>query len=314
MLLLYTVPYFALLFSSVESSLANWLLCVMMGLGMAGIGFCVMHDANHGSFSRKKWVNNFMGFSLNFLGGNVNNWKAQHNIMHHTYTNIDGYDEDIHPAGILRFSPHTNLLKIHKFQFIYAWFFYCLMTLSWTFGKDFVDVVRFNKMGLYTQLKTTFKKELTLIIVTRIIYFIYMLVIPMLVLDFAWYQILVGFLSVHFTAGITLAVIFQLAHVMEDAKYPKPVDGSVLNQWAVHQMNTTLNFANNNRILSWFVGGLNFQIEHHLFPNISHIHYKKISPIVKKTAEEFDVPYTAYKTFLGALFDHGKMLHTLGRA
>jgi len=313
MFLLYTVPYSLLMFSVVTNGWAMFGMTLLMGMGMAGIGLSVMHDANHGSFSRKKWLNNFMGFSLNFLGGNVNNWKAQHNIMHHSFTNIEGYDEDIDPGSILRFSPNAEKKKIHKYQHIYAWFLYCFMTLSWTFNKDFVDVSRYEKMGLLKQLKTNIKKEMTLIIVTRAIYFIYMIVLPLIFMDIAVWQLIIGFLTVHFVAGLTLASIFQLAHVMEETKFPMPKEGSVSNQWAVHQLNTTLNFANGNRLLSWFIGGLNFQVEHHLFPNISHIHYRKIAPIVKKTASEFNLPYFSQPSFIKALASHGRMLYQLGR-
>lgn len=313
MFLLYTVPYALMMFSVVTNAWVLLGMCVLMGFGMAGIGLSVMHDANHGSFSGKKWLNNFMGFSINFLGGNVNNWKAQHNIMHHSFTNIEGYDDDINPDGILRFSPHAEKKKIHKYQHIYAWFLYGLMTLSWTFTKDFGDVVRYNKMGLLKQLKTSFNREMTLIIVTRIIYFIYMVVMPLVFMDIAWWQLIIGFFTVHFIAGLTLALIFQLAHVMEETDFPLPEEGNVSNQWAVHQLNTTLNFANGNRLLTWLIGGLNFQVEHHLFPNISHIHYRKIAPIVKKTAQEFNLPYFSQPSFFKALASHGRMLYQLGR-
>ena len=314
MFLLYTIPYFLLITSSYANNLVAWGYTFLMGLGMAGIGFCVMHDANHGSFSNKKWVNKFMGFSLNFLGGNVNNWKVQHNIMHHTYTNIEGYDEDIQPAPLLRFSPHSEKKGVHKYQFIYAWFLYCLMTLSWTFAKDFVDVFRYNKKGLYKQLKTNFTREFVQIILTRLMYFAYMVVVPLLVMDIAFWQLVIGFLTVHFTAGLTLASVFQIAHVMEDTNYPLPDTEHVVgDQWAAHQLNTTLNFAQNNKILSWFVGGLNFQVEHHLFPNISHVHYKNLAPIVEKTAVEFGLPYNKIDRFRTALLDHGRMLYVLGR-
>ncbi|MBL4708936.1 MAG: fatty acid desaturase [Flavobacteriales bacterium] len=156
------------------------------------------------------------------------------------------------------------------------------------------------------------KKEMTLIIGTRVIYFIYMLVVPLILMDIAWWQLLIGFLSIHFVAGLTLASIFQLAHVMEELEYPVPTEGSILNQWAVHQLNTTLNFGRKNKILSWYVGGLNYQVEHHLFPNISHMHYSKIAPIVEQTAKEYNVPYHDQPSFRKALLGHGKMLYNLG--
>lgn len=313
MLALYVVPYTLIMFSVVTNPWVMWLMCALMGLGMAGIGLSVMHDANHGSFSRIKWLNKTAGFSLNFLGGNVNNWKAQHNILHHSYTNIEGYDEDIAPGSVLRFSPHAEKKPFHKYQFLYAWLLYGLMTLSWTFKKDFVDVVRYRKMGLYKQLKTSYGKELALIIITRLVYFTYMIVLPLIFLEVAWWQLAIGFLTVHFVAGFTLALIFQLAHVMEDTNFPLPKEGNMGNQWAAHQLQTTLNFCNQNRVFTWLIGGLNFQVEHHLFPNISHVHYRKIAPIVRKTAQEFGMPYNSESSFFRALFSHGKMLYQLGR-
>ena len=170
------------------------------------------------------------------------------------------------------------------------------------------------KREVFKQLKTTYRKELTQIILTRIMYFAYMVAIPLIFMDIAWWQLIIGFLTVHVTAGVTLASVFQMAHVMEDTKYPLPdIDNVVGDQWAAHQLNTTLNFAHKNKVLSWFVGGLNYQIEHHLFPNISHIHYKDIAPIVRKTAKEFNLPYYSIDTFRNALVAHGRMLYVLGR-
>lgn len=313
MFCLYTVPYFLMLLGVISNVWLLLFMCILMGFGMAGIGLSVMHDANHGSFSRKNWLNRIAGFSINFLGGNVNNWKAQHNIMHHSFTNIHGYDEDIETANILRFSPHSKKRWFHKLQFLYAWPLYGLMTLSWTFVKDFSDVYRYKKKGLYKQLKTTFKKEMTLIVVTRVFYFIYMVFVPLLVMEISWWQLIIGFLTVHFIAGLTLAIIFQLAHIMEETSFPIPREGSIKNQWAVHQLETTLNFANKNRVLSWLIGGLNFQIEHHLFPNISHIHYRRIAPIIEATAIEFNLPYHKQNTFRSAIASHARLLYQLGR-
>lgn len=314
MFLLYTIPYSLMIFGVIQNAWLMLGMCIVMGFGMAGIGLSVMHDANHGSFSRKPWLNKFLGFSINFLGGNVNNWKIQHNILHHSFTNVEGYDEDIDPGGAMRFSPHSKRKKIHRYQHIYAWFLYGMMTLSWTVIKDFLDVTRYKKMGIYKQLKTNHKKELSLIIGTRILYYLYMIVVPIILMEISWGQLIIGFLMVHFVAGLTLALIFQLAHVMEDADFPLPDENTLPNQWAVHQLNTTLNFANKNRPLSWFIGGLNFQVEHHLFPHVSHVHYRKIAPIVKKTAEEFNLPYNSIDSFYQALASHVRMIYQLGRA
>lgn len=312
---LYFVPYFLLVFNVFDHKGLWYLMSVLMGCGMAGIGLCVMHDANHGSYSRNTKFNDLLGFmSLNILGGHAMNWKIQHNVIHHTYTNVHEFDEDIAPPGFMRFEPHSKRKWIHKFQFLYAWFFYGLMTMMWITTKDFKQVFRYHKGGHLKAAGTTLAKQLSIVIVSKLAYYAYMLLPFFLVKEMTFWNWLLGFLTVHYIAGLGLALIFQPAHVVEETEFPTPVDGVNLeNSWAEHQMRTTMNFGNGDPVFSWLVGGLNFQVEHHLFPTICHIHYPKISKILKQTAEEFNVPYNSRKTFVGALWSHGTMLWRLGR-
>ncbi len=315
MLSLYIIPYFLITFSAFESKLMWWLFSGVMGMAMAGIGLCVMHDANHGSYSKNKNLNNFLGLTLNFLGGHATNWKIQHNVIHHTFTNVHEVDEDIAPPGFMRFDPHSKLKTIHRFQFIYAWFFYGMMSLMWSTTKDFKQIIRYHKKGHLTAANTDLKKEITVIVLSKLFYFGYMLLPYFLVKDLTILQWLLGFVTVHYVAGFILACIFQPAHVASETEYPLPVDGVNLeNDWAVHQIKTTMNFGTRDRVFSWLVGGLNYQVEHHLFPTICHVHYHKIAKIVKQTAEEFNLPYNNKSTFLGALWSHEKMLYKFGRA
>lgn len=309
----YVAPFVTLF---VWQDMPNWAFygCwLMMGFFMAGIGLSIMHDANHGAYSKNQTVNGILGAFINMVGGSAHNWKIQHNVLHHTYTNVTGYDEDIHPVGFLRFSPHEELKGIHKFQWIYAWFFYGLMTLEWTTTKDFRGLKRYNEMGF---VKTSYAKEFVKLLIWKIVYIAYVLVLPYIFLDnFSFLEVMGGFLLMHFTAGLMLGMIFQPAHVMETSEFPMPNEESnIENSWAVHQMHTTANFAPKNFWLNWYAGGLNFQIEHHLFPNICHIHYKEISKIVKATAKEFNIPYHVQSSFSAAIWNHGKMLKKLGRA
>jgi linoleoyl-CoA desaturase len=314
MLCLYLIPY-TLVITGVFNSLgALFILCVLMGLGVAGIGLSVMHDANHGAYSNKLWVNNALGFTLNLIGGNSFNWKVQHNVLHHTFTNVHDADEDIAPSPIFRMSPDAKLYPIHRFQHIYAWFFYGLLTMIWVFRKDFVKLSRYQKDGLVKRQKTNATKEWIVLISTKLAYLAYTVALPMIVLDVLWWQVLIGFFTMHFIAGFILAIIFQPAHVIESAEYPAPdTAGSLKDVWAVHQLRTTSNFAKNDRLLTWYVGGLNYQVEHHLFPHICHVHYEKISKIVGETALEFGLPYNNEDTFLDALKSHGRQLKALGR-
>jgi linoleoyl-CoA desaturase len=248
------------------------------------------------------------------VGANAFNWKMQHNVLHHTYTNVHDADEDIAMRGIMRFSPHTEWKYIHKFQYIYAWLLYGLMTLSWMTVKDFDRIVKYHKTGLAKKQKANITKEWTILLITKIVYVTYLVIIPLLFTPLAWWQILIGIVVMHYITGFILAIIFQPAHVIEGTEYPLPdEDNNLENNWAVHQLLTTTNFAGNSRFFSWYVGGLNFQIEHHLFPNICHVHYKKISAIVRETAHEYGLPYKSARTFIDALAGHAKLLKELGK-
>src|SRR5690606_35554844 len=311
---LYLVPVLLLYTGAVQTGWLAMALCMLMGVGIAGIGLSVMHDANHGAYSNRKWVNNLLGYSLNLIGGNAFNWQIQHNVLHHTYTNIYDVDEDISPRGILRMTPHSEWKSFHRFQFVYAWFVYGIMTLAWVFAKDLNRLIRYQKNGLIRKHHTTEGKEWSILLLTKALYLSYTLILPMVFLSFTWWQVCIGFFAMHFVAGFILAIIFQPAHVVEGTEFPMPDDsGNMQNTWALHQVAPTSNFANNSRLFSWYVGGLNFQIEHHLFPNVCHVHYRHLASIVRSTAEEFNVPYRTLPTFLQALLGHGRLLWDLGR-
>lgn len=314
MISIYFVPFSFIISGFIEAWWINLLLWAVMGFGMAGIGMSVMHDANHGSYSKSKRVNTILGYVIHLIGGSATNWKLQHNVLHHTYTNISGMDEDLDSDPLMRFSPNQKRKKFHRFQHIYAWFLYGLMTISWILDKDFLQLFRYKRKGLLSLQKINFGKALTFLIFSKLFYYGYVLVLP-LIFASSWWTALVGFFIMHFIAGFVLAIVFQCAHVVEHADYPKPMDsGNMEHNWFAHQLHTTANFGSRSRFFSWFVGGLNFQVEHHLFPNICHVHYRKLSPIVKKTAEEYGLPYHSFATFFEALSCHTRQLKKLGIA
>lgn len=307
----FLVPYFLIL----TSDMPFWvhlLLTIVMGIGMAGIGMNVMHDANHGSYSTKNWVNKFMGGTIYVLAGNVHNWQIQHNVLHHTYTNIIGHDEDLEAGRIMRFSKEAEWHNFHKFQQYYAVFLYGLLTFNWAITTDFKQMSSYIKRKLsYGEPKSP-KILWTTLIITKVIYIAIWIVLPM-ALGITWWKVLVGFFVMHYTAGLILSIVFQLAHVVDEAANPQPnEEGEIENTWAIHQLFTTVNFAPKNKIVNWYTGGLNHQIEHHIFPHISHVHYDKIAKIVKETAKECQLPYYEYKTFRSAVIAHFKHLKELG--
>lgn len=313
MISLYVVP-FVLMLTFFQSTWMIVLMWVLMGFGMAGIGLSIMHDANHGAYSKYKWVNTLLGGLIHIVGGSDINWRIQHNVLHHTYTNVDGMDEDIDAGSLLRFSPHQKLRKGHKYQFLYAWFLYGLMTLMWATSKDVKQHYRYSKRGLNKTQGLSNGTALASILLNKVLYYSIFLVLPIIFSPMAWYGTILCFLLMHFIAGLTLALIFQPAHVIPSSDFPLPNETGVIEQdWAVNQLMNTANFANKSRLLSWYVGGLNYQIEHHLFPNICHVHYRKISEIVRDTAFEYNLPYHSYKTFLSAVKGHAEILYNLGK-
>ena len=311
MISIYVVPFFLILFVPMGGG-AALALTALMGVGVAGVGMCVMHDAVHGSFSDKEWLNKLFGGTLYLLGGNVFNWKLQHNVFHHAYTNIEGLDEDIASKGPIRLSENAPLKKIHKYQYIHAFFFYGLLTLS-KLVKDFTQLARYNSEGITKRYQVNPTAEYVKMVVYKILYLFVSIGVPVMVTRFSIWQVLGGFLLMHWVAGFILSTIFQMAHVVEGAEQPMPDTHAVIHHdWAVHQIRTTSDFARDNRFLNWYVGGLNFQTEHHLFPNISHVHYYKISKIVEQTAKEFGLEYNLKPTFSDALVSHIKRLKALG--
>ncbi|MCW3083868.1 MAG: fatty acid desaturase [Bacteroidetes bacterium] len=288
------------------------LLCCLMGVNLAGIGFNVMHDGAHGSFSTKTWVNELMGYSLNAMGGSVYLWKYKHNVNHHSFTNIEGMDDDIDIKPWIRVHTDQKKYWYHRFQHVYWAILYGVTYLLWIFVQDFkkyftgkIGDLPFRKMDV---------KEHVIFWVGKLLYIAAFIVLPLFTVGIL--ETIIGYLIIAFVTGFIIAIVFQLAHIVEDASFETPTSTNhkVESEWAVHQIQTTANFATKSKIVSWFTGGLNFQVEHHLFPRISHIHYPKISELVRETCAQFGIPYLEFPTVLSAVRSHVVHLKYVGRA
>ncbi|MCA1761739.1 MAG: acyl-CoA desaturase [Flavobacteriales bacterium] len=287
-------------------------LALLHGFFMAMLGLNVGHDAIHGSYSKIPWVNKMLGLSFNLVGANDYVWSISHNIVHHSYTNIPDHDEDLNQPSFLRIEPTQKLRKIHRFQHVYAYFLYGLATIMWVFVKDYKKFFQRKLGGHYR--KTFPRKEIFRLFFYKILYYFLFLALPMVLIDLPWYSILGGFFLAHFVGGFIMAVIFMLAHIVEETSYPLPtVDGKVNLTWADLQMYTTCNFAVDNKLVNNLFGGLNFQIEHHLFPKVCHIHYPAIHNMVRETAREHGLPYLEHPTFFGAVSSHTRALRKFGK-
>lgn len=303
--------YLTLLFVSMPAY-AGILLSLLFGFNLACIGFDVMHDACHGSYSSKKWVNKVLGLTLNALGGNEFFWKQKHNIIHHTYTNVDGVDDDIAKSPMIRMCNTQKWVPIHRLQHIYLPFLYMLGSIFWVFVQDPVKYA--TKKVYTTPLVKMDTSEHVIFWVSKILYLVFYIAIPIVLVG--WQAWLIAFLCMHFAMGFTLSIVFQLAHVVEETEFDF-VDASdskyIENEWAIHQIKTTANFSPDNKVISWFVGGLNYQIEHHLFPRISHVHYPAISKIVARKCKEFNITYNSIPNMMDAINSHFRFIKELGK-
>lgn len=310
-LLLMFGVYFTILFGPFTGVVLlglAFLLGVISGL----IGFNVGHDAIHGGYSTKGWVNNLLGQTFTAFGAYAPNWKFTHNQCHHTYPSIPGADGDYTPAPILRFHEESKWQPMHQFQHIYVWFLYAIFTLEWVLVRD-VKQMRKKQHLIYKKPKLK-KGAMTKVYIAKLIYYANVFLWPSLLLDIPWWGVPVGFLVMQAGLGLTLSLVFQLGHMVENMPKDWPDENNQLSQsYLEHQCSTAVNFASKSWFASWMTGGLNTQIEHHLFPNICSIHYRKIAPIVKKTAKEFDISYREYSTWHETLGAHYRLLKGLGK-
>lgn len=288
------------------------ILCsLLLGFILACIGFNVMHDANHGSYSSRKWVNDLLGLTLNALGGNNFIWKQKHNIVHHTYTNIDGVDDDIAKSPFIRMCSTQPWVPAHRLQHLYTPLLYAFSSMIWILFQDFDKY--FKKKIVDTPLSKMKAADHLIFWTSKLLYILFYIAIPIGVMG--WQSWLLFFVCLHIGLGLTLSIVFQLAHVVEETEFDSIAgdEKQIENAWAIHQVKTTANFSPGRPIISWFVGGLNYQIEHHLFPRISHIHYAAISQLVQKECAAFDLPYNSLPTFKAAVVSHFRFIWTLGR-
>ncbi|HAI84108.1 MAG TPA: acyl-CoA desaturase [Chitinophagaceae bacterium] len=304
--------YIHLTFFTPENGWIALFECSIMGAIIAAIGFNIMHDGAHGSFSDNAFLNKIAAVTLGFLGGSHFMWNVKHNIIHHAYTNIDGVDDDIDAKPFLRMASTQKKYGMHRFQHWYFWILYSILYLYWIFFSDYKKY--FGKRIGEMPLKKMEVKDHFFFWWYKALHLALFLIIPMVFVGVGY--TIIGFLTCCLVAGLILSIVFQLAHTVEHTHFPMPDEatGKLDDEWAIHQLKTTANFATSNKLVSWFVGGLNFQIEHHLFPKISHVHYPAISKIIKQACQEYGIKYIEYKRTHQAIFSHILFLRSMGRA
>jgi linoleoyl-CoA desaturase len=286
------------------------LLAISLGLAMAAVGFNIQHDGGHQAYSDHRWINKLAAMTLDLLGGSSYVWARKHNSIHHSFANITGHDDDIDIRHIGRLSPHQKRLKFHRLQHFYLWAIYGLLPIKWQLFSDFRNVAT-GRIGEH-RLPRPKGWDLVTFVGGKLVFLTLAFGIPLWL--HPWWGVAAFYVAATYVQGLALSVVFQLAHCVEEAEFPMPQEdtGRMESAWAVHQVQTTVDFARRSRLLSWFIGGLNFQIEHHLFPQICHVHYPALAPIVEDTCRKFGLRYAAHKTFWAGVASHFRWLRRMG--
>lgn len=286
-------------------------LAILLGIAMAEIGFNIQHDGGHQAYSNSAWVNKMMAMTLDLIGGSSYNWHWKHIIFHHINVNITGYDTDLDVGVFGRLTPHQRWFPFHQWQHYYLWILYGLIAIRWQFYDDFHAVIT-GRIGEHQYPRPT-GWDLVIFVAGKITLFILAFGIP---LQFHSFSMVLGFYAlIMFVLGLSLSIVFQLAHTVEEAKFllPQQDTAQIESAWAIHQIETTVNFARQNRVMTWLLGGLNYQVEHHLFPKICHINYPAISTVVEETCRDFGVNYVQHPSFQAGIASHFRWLRQMGR-
>lgn len=282
-----------------------------LSLGTILVGFCVQHDANHGAYFRTRRANHLLGWSADaLLGISSYAWRVKHNVAHHTYTNVDGYDDDINQTPFARLMPMQTPRRWYRLQHLYIWPLYSVMVIRWQLGADAAALIR-GRIAR-SPLRPPRRWDLAGLVGGKALFVGWAVVVPLLV--YPWWVVLLGYLGYSMATSLVTATTFQLAHCVEEAAFTSPEElRSRRRTWAVHELETTVDFCQHNKVLTWLLGGLNFQIEHHLFPRVAHSHYPHIATIVERSAERHGIRYTVQPSLRAALRSHHRHLRALGR-
>ena len=283
-------------------------LYLLGGLAQTFLLLNIAHDSNHNAISSRPIVNKTLNYVFDLCGISSYMWRILHHRGHHSCINLHGEDDAIEGRGLFRFTPHDPRTPLHRFQHIYALFLYALFSLEYVFVRDFQSF--FAPAHEYLTRTRHPLREYVILFAGKLFYLTYMLVLPVVVMKQPVLLVLGSFFVVHLVVGISVVLVFQTTHVIEDTYFP--LHRSEFENGVYHVFATTADYATENPVVGWLVGGLNHHVVHHLCPYVCHTHYAPLTRIVKQTAEEFGVPYRQHTTMTRAVWHHLQLLKQLG--
>jgi linoleoyl-CoA desaturase len=301
LILLHPCPLWTLLPLAFVFGIASLLMAINIG-----------HDAAHHVLFRSKFWNNFVqGVSFALLGVSAYLWQMRHNKSHHIFPNVNGCDIDIDENPFLRLSPNQPWRRRFRFQHLYAPIAYVFVALHTVVWQDFVYL--FKKR--LANMKDIHHPPIQYVIfaLCKLFYVGAVLAVPICVLPLPWQQTLLGYLAMQAVASLLFVFLLIGTHFSDATEFPAvDAHGSLARTWAMHNLATACDWAPHSRVAHFFVGGVNAHASHHLFPAVSHAHYRALARIIEDTAAEYGVKYNKL-TLGGIVRSHFRFLRAMGR-
>lgn len=285
----FDILFYILMITS-ESVGAFYVFYLLMGLAVLLTAFNISHDAAHGVAVKSKFWNKLLfQISFNLQGNNAYVWGKNHTESHHLYTNVEGSDIDVLNNPLVRMTVHQPLKWYHRFQHIYTPVLYLLYSINWFFFRE--TLLLFNYSSRTIKIKIP-PGEVVKLILFKLLYIGYMILLPVYLLPFGWGNVLLAFVLNHFLISILFTGVLGVSHLSDYVSHPEPdEDGKLDMSWAKLQMCTSVDYNADSVFFNWTLGGFNAHTLHHLLPNICHVHYLKILPIFRSLAEKHGLIY-----------------------
>lgn len=311
-----TILYFLLVFLFYGLLYAStnlvwfYIFYLLTGIGVLLLAFNVSHDAAHDVITRDKKTNGWLfAWSFNLQGNNAYIWRKFHIESHHLYTNVHGSDIDVLMNPVFRMTKHQPRKWYHKYQYLYAPALYLFYSLNWTLVRETLMIFGVSSRTIHFKLP---KREVVKLVLLKLFYTGYMIVLPILLLPFAWWHVLLAFLLNHFIVSIIFTGVLGVSHLSDMVEHPDADENNkLIESWALLQMKTSVDYNADSKFLNWVLGGFNAHTLHHLFPNVCHIHYLDMVKILRTTSKEFGISYNE-TSYLKALQSHFRFLKKMG--
>lgn len=302
--------FYTLMITS-HSVFAFYLFYLLMGLSILLTAFNISHDAAHGVAVKSKFWNKLLfQLSFNLQGNNAYVWGKNHTESHHLYTNIEGSDIDVLNNPLVRMTDSQPLKWYHRYQHLYTPVLYLLYSLNWFLFRE--TLMLFNYSSRTIQIKVP-PVEAFKLVLFKLIYIGYMIILPAYLLPWGWGTVVLAFLLNHALISLIFTGVLGVSHLSDYVAHPVPDEtGRLPISWPTLQLRTSVDYNADSRFLNWTLGGFNAHILHHLLPNICHVHYLNILPIFRELCHKHGLTYMEmpYHKTLAA---HFRFLKGMGR-